>query len=171
MSLKSFDKLCEKLITSQSGSEREVLDERQKIMHTKILVETLAIMCAAGFVNCVIMDLFYKWAESYAPTLLLIGTICTMYNIIRCAASGCYVGVNGNFTHKYTAAMLLFSSVISVVTRFLNITDKGTVIINGALSNDFLFAVSFALLGISGVMILIVLRRIDKDNSSETGGK
>ena len=171
MSLKSFDKLCEKIITSQPGSEREVFDERQKIMHTKITVETLAIMCVAGFVNCVIMDLFYKWAESYAPTLVLIGMVCVMYNIIRCAASGCYVGLNGNFTRKYTAVLMLLSSVFVTIPRFLSLIEKGDVTVDGALSDDFLFAVSFALLAICGVIALIVLKKNDKDDSSEADGK
>lgn len=171
MSLKSFDKFCEKLITSQPGSGRDVFDERQKIMHTKITVETLAILCVAGFVNCVIMDTVYRWAESYAPTLLLIGMICVMYNIIRCATSGCYVGLNGNFTRKYTAVLMLVASVFITVPRFLSLIEKGAVIVNGALSDDFLFAVSFALLAVNGLIALIVLRRIDKNNSSEADGK
>ena len=41
MSLKSFDKFCERLILSEPGSQKEVFDERQNVMRSRLAIEAL----------------------------------------------------------------------------------------------------------------------------------
>lgn len=171
MSLKSFDKFCEDLILKEPGSEREVFDERQKVIRLQTAVETLLIFVIVCFINCIIMDFFYQWAESYSSTLLLIGMICVMYYIIKNAAKGSYVGINGRFARKITSVTILLIAVLNLTGRTLTFVSKGGIVINGILSDDFLFAISFALLAVSGVISLIVLRRTDKGDSSEADKK
>lgn len=171
MSLKSFDKFCEKLILTEPGSEREIFDERQKVIRLQTAVETLLIFVIACFINCIVMDFFYQWAESYSLTLLLIVMICMMYYIIKNAVKGSYIGINGRFARKITSITILLMAVINLAGRMLTFIGKGDIVINGMLSDDFLFAISLALLAVSGVISLIVLRKIDRGDSSETDKK
>lgn len=171
MSLKSFDKFCEDLILKEPGSEREVFDERQKVIRLQTAVETLLIFVVMCFINCVIMDYFCQWAESHSSTLLMIGMICVMYYIIRNAARGSYIGINGRFARKITSVTMLLIAVLNLTGRAFALVSEGGVVTNGMLADDFLFAVSFALLAVSGVISLIVLRKIDKDDSSEADEK
>ena len=171
MSLKSFDKFCEELILKDPGSEREVFDERQKVIRLQIAVETLLIFVAACFINSIIMDCFCKWAESHSLTLLLTGMICLMYYIIRNAAKGSYVGINGRFARKITSVTMLLMAVLNLAGRMFALVSEGSIVTNGMLSDDFLFAISLALLAVNGVISLIVLRRIDKADSSEADEK
>ena len=171
MSLKSFDKFCEKLILTEPGSEAEILDERQKMIRSQIIGETLIIFSFAEMLNCIIMDYFYKWAESYSPPLLLIFMLCLIYYIIRNAAKGSFVGVNGNFARKVTSVTIILMAVLNLIRNAFDLLDEGSVVINGTLSDDFLFAVSFALLAVCGVISLIVLKRIDSADSAKTDEK
>ena len=43
MSLKSFDKFCERMILAEPGSEKEIYDERQKQIRTQLTVEALTV--------------------------------------------------------------------------------------------------------------------------------
>ena len=171
MSLKSFDKFCEDLILKDPGSEREIFDERQKVMRLQIAVETLLIFLAVCFINSIIMDCFCQWAESHSLTLLLTGMICLMYYIIRNAAKGSYVGINGRFARKITSVTMLIMAVVNLAGRMFALVSEGSIVTNGRLSDDFLFAISLALLAVNGVISLIVLRRIDKADSSEADEK
>ena len=166
MSFRSFDKFCEKLILTEPGSEKEILDERQKIVRTKIIAETLLIFAFAEMLNCIIMDYFYKWAESYSPPLLLILMACLIYYIIRNAAQGSYVGINGNFARKVTSVTIILIAVLNITRHAFDLADGG-ILTDGALSDAFLFAASFALLAVCGVISLVVLRSIDKADSSK----
>ena len=171
MSLKSFDKFCENLILTKPGSEREIFDERQKVIRLQTAVETLLIFVIVCFINCIIMDFFCQWAESYSSTLLLTGMICVMYYIIKNAAKGSYVGINGRFARKITSVTIFLMAVLNLAGRMFTFVSKGGIVINGMLSDDFLFAISFALLAVSGVISLIVLRRTDNGDSSEADKK
>ena len=56
MSLKSFDNFCAKMVNNEPLSQKEILDERQKITRQKITLQAVilfAIMCVA---NTPIMD-------------------------------------------------------------------------------------------------------------------
>ena len=97
MSLKSFDKLCERMILGEPGSRKEILDERQKIARTQIGVETLAIFSCLTFINSLVMDLLYQWADGYAPPMLVFFMLCMIYFNFRCFFKGCLIGINGGY--------------------------------------------------------------------------
>lgn len=41
MSMKSFDKFCERIILAEPGSQKEIFDERQRQQRTQLTVEAL----------------------------------------------------------------------------------------------------------------------------------
>lgn len=63
MSMKSFDKFCEKMILGEPGSEKEIFDERQKQLRTHILVQSLVIYAIASAL-CVVLNEFTGFLES-----------------------------------------------------------------------------------------------------------
>ncbi len=83
MSLKSFDKFLENYILGQPNSKKEIMDERQKIARTQILAEALIIFSGLSFISNFVMDLWYRWAESYASPMLIFFMLCMIYFNIR----------------------------------------------------------------------------------------
>ena len=63
MSMKSFDKFCEKMILGEPGSEKEIYDERQTQLRTHILVQSLVIYAIASAL-CVVLNEFIGFLES-----------------------------------------------------------------------------------------------------------
>ena len=97
MSMKSFDKFCEKLITAEPGSEKEIFDERQSVMRMRLAIEALLICVGLIFINGVISEMIIErqWAEYMSVVNLLFAVLCVLWWIIRCAAKGCLVAVSG----------------------------------------------------------------------------
>ncbi len=60
MSMKSFDKFCERLILAEPGSEKEVFDERQRLIQQRLAVEALLIYVGVTLINTMMMEIFYQ---------------------------------------------------------------------------------------------------------------
>ena len=55
MSLKSFDEFCAKIINGKPV-EKEIFDERQKLVRTQITVEAFKVFTVTACVNVLIME-------------------------------------------------------------------------------------------------------------------
>lgn len=154
MSLKSFDNFCEKTIPADSSAyEKEIFDERQKIILSRLSIEALSICLGLCLINALIMDIAYKWSN-YCPSTLLIISVCTVYYLIRCAAKGCLFGI-GSFGSRKN--LLIVSTVCGAINALMRISDvviDGYIIKNGMLTNDFIYFVSFALLTVCGAITI-----------------
>ena len=168
MSLKSFDKFCEDLILKEPGSDKIILDERQKIMRSKILTETLVIFSVLSFVNCFIMDMFYQWAETYAAPLVVFMFICGCYYIIRCAATGCLVGINGERSAKFSAGYCIFMGIMmSVKYAFTGDEKERALFADGKLTDNFCFLMGWILAIVCGVLTIILIKKCRKDKEDD----
>ncbi|MDE7230288.1 MAG: hypothetical protein K2N56_07395, partial [Oscillospiraceae bacterium] len=65
MSLRSFDKFCENAIPLDKNTayEKEIFDERQKIMRSQLVIEAFSVLSAAEIINCFGMDIDCKLSE------------------------------------------------------------------------------------------------------------
>lgn len=160
MSLKSFDKFCEDLILTEPGSQKIIYDERQKIMQMKIGIDTLIIFAAAAVLNCLVMDMFYQYAESYAMPLVLVMMFCAFYYNLRCAAKDCLVGINGERGLRMSSYSCIFMGIV-MSTQYLS-KEEHFIIVNGQLSNDFVFLITTVAVIAYGVTMLILVSRIQK---------
>lgn len=158
MSFKSFDKFCEDLILKQPGSEKIILDERQKIMRSKVLTEAFIIFSGLSFVNTLAMDLFYQWAETYAAPMLIFMFLCACYFNIRCAVKGCLVGINGEKSAKLSAAYCIFMGGTMTLKYIFSDDDQHVLFKDGQLTDNLLFMVSFILAIACGVLTLIFIK-------------
>lgn len=166
MSLKSFDKFCEDLILKQPGSEKVILDERQKLMRSRILTEAFVIFSCLSFVNCLVMDMAYRWAESYSAPLLVFMLICACYYNIRCAACGSLVGINGERSAKFSAGYCIFMGILMAL-RFAFSDDEDHVLFeDGRLTDNFCVILVFVLAIVCGVLTFILIK-IGKKNKED----
>lgn len=167
MSLKSFDKFCENLILTEPGSEKIIYDERQKLVQMKLGIETLMIFGGLAVLNCLVMDMFYQYAQSYTMPIVLILMFCAYYYNFRCAAKECLIGINGVRSLKYSSASSIFVGIMLAVQYIFS--DKERIpIVNGQLSNDFLFLIAVIIVIGYGITMLILVRHIDKKKNGRS---
>ena len=170
MSLKSFDKFCEDMILGKTGSEKEIFDERQNQVRTKLTIEALVVYIASVLVNSFIMELLYQWCESFCIPMVLLAAICYLYWIVRNAVKGSLFGVKGTRSAKYTAfIMMLESFLFSFSYIFPEIgEEQGYFFSEGKATNDFICAVIFAVVFVVGVVIFALAKRYDKKVQDQT---
>lgn len=167
MSMKSFDKFCERLILAEPGSQKEIFDERQNIMRLKISVEALLIFGGSVFLNCFIMEEGYKWAESQLAAMMLLMTACMLYWQIRCAAKGCMIGTNGKFQQTYSGVFIIFMTVLMFFRGMDKIGEPDFIIKDGALSKDFIVMIVIFMYMALGIFTLCAVRHENKRGEGE----
>lgn len=172
MSLKSFDKMCENMILGKTGAEKEIYDERQNQVRTKLTVEALLVYIVSVFVNSLVMELIYQWCESYCAPMILLVVICYLYWIIRNWAKGSLFGVKGAKAAKYTAFLtILYGFLFGLQFLFpLLDNEQNYFFLEGKATKEYVFAITWLLLLISGIIIFVLAKRNDKkgNNGSET---
>ena len=94
MSMKSFDKFCERIILAEPGSQKEIFDERQRQQRTQLTVEALLIYCAAAAL-CVLMNEVFGFLESSFSGMVFIAAAAFLWWNIRALVKGCLFGVSG----------------------------------------------------------------------------
>lgn len=160
MSLKSFDKFCEKMITGEPSSEKPIYDERQNIVRSRLIIEALTIYGVASMLDAMVAEAAYMWCESYFAQMVLIAALSLMWYLIRCAAKGALFGVNGTYFAKITGCCWIGMGLFFVLYNVFK--DNMSIVSDGALSDDFVYAVSYGLLALCGIFQIIMARREDK---------
>lgn len=170
MSLKSFDKFCEDMILGRGGMEKEILDERQNQVRTKITIETLTLYIISVFINSFVMDMFYQWCESYTASMFLLMALCYLYGIIRNAAKGSLFGVKGTRSAKFVAFFMMLQSFLFAFKYLFPILDnkQGYFFSEGKATDDFIFALTFLVIFICGIIIFVLAKKYDKKTKEET---
>ena len=158
MSMKSFDKFCENLILKAPGSEKEIFDERQKIIRSGLTLEALKVFIAVSFANCAVMDFIYKWAETFFSPMILILCLCALYWLIRNGIKGTLTGVNGLYAKRYSAIMLIIIGSLNLVRYAFDLGEGNFIIKDGMITSDFLLMMSFIIVIVCGVTTLVILR-------------
>lgn len=169
MSMRSFDKFCEKLILGEPGSQKEIFDERQNVLRSRLAVEALLIYVGMTVLNSMVTELFYDWAESLMTVTLLFTVLCLLWFEIRCAFKGCMLAVSGRYAQKCSAVTIIIIGALNMVRYVFGIGEEDYFVADGKLSGDFVFALCFVLLIVCGILMLCVMRREEKMN--ESGGE
>lgn len=162
MSLKSFDKFCESIILNDPKSRKDIFDERQRQIRSKITLESLLIYVTAVFVNTAVMENAYMWCESYAAPMLLLMIACCFYWMIRNAAKGTLFAVNGSFSNKFTGIYGMFMSVMFGISAVFKLEEGESFIRNGAVTKSFMFLVTFVLIFVFSLIMFILAGKEDK---------
>ena len=93
MSLKSFDSFCLKMVNNEPLSQKEILDERQKITRQKITLQTVILFAIMFAANTLIMDFGLKWSESYAAPMMWFYLASIIYWLIANSVNGSLFGI------------------------------------------------------------------------------
>lgn len=167
MSMKSFDKFCERLILAEPNSEKEIFDERQNQIRLRLGIEAMAVCLMAVLINTMFSELFVRWSEHQFSVISLIMVLCLFYWMIRCTASGCWVVVVNRRTQKNSAIMAIFVFSLNLVRYIIDVFEDGIFAADGTLSDEFVFALALVTGIICGIFSLCVIHRAEKTNESE----
>lgn len=167
MSMKSFDKFCERLILTEAGSQKEIFDERQNVIRSRLAVEALLIYVGLTVVNSMVSEMFYQWGESQMTVTLLFMVLCMLWWEIRCAVKGCMLAVSGRHVQKYSSVMVIVIGALNGFRYVFDIGGEDYFVTDGKLSGDFVFALCFLLMIVCGIFMLCVMRHEEKRNESE----
>lgn len=169
MSMKSFDKFCERMITAEPGSEKEIFDERQNVMRMRLAIEALLICVCLILITGIVTEMIIErqWAEYMSTVNLLFIVLCVLWWEIRCAVKGCLVAVSGRITQKLSAVMSVLVGALNGLRYALDIGEEDFLIKDGKLSADFVFLICFALMIACGVFMFTAIRREEKREEAE----
>lgn len=155
------------MILAEPDSQKEIFDERQNVMRSRLAIEALFIYVGATVVNSMVMEIFYQWAESWLTVTLLFAGICLLWWEIRCALKGCLLAVSGRYAKKYSAIMAVFVGALNGVRYVFDIGKEDYFVTNGRLTKDFVFALCFLILIVNGIFMLCVMRHEEKNREVE----
>lgn len=164
MSLKSFDKFCETMITGETGAQKEIYDERQNQIRSKLTIETLTVALALSAAIVLLNDIS-GWFESSFAAMAMCGAIAFLWYVIRNAVKGTLCGVKGNGV-MYTGIVIVFECLIYLLITFNDIEESG-VIVDGCVSDGLLMIISLGIMLISAVIVLIIASKNKKQKEKE----
>lgn len=167
MSLRSFDKFCEKMILGEPASQKEIMDERQKIVRTRILVEALVIFSGLSLINRLVMDKVYQWTETYAAPMMMFLMICMIYFNFRCFAKGCLIGINGGGQAKFTAFYAIFMGALSLCRFSFGEEPEQQFFSDGKLTDDLCILITWILFIVFGAVSLILIKLTKRSEKGE----
>lgn len=166
MSLKSFDKFCERMILAEPGNEKEVYDERQKQIRTQLTVEALTVFGAMSMLAVMINETDLQWCEGCFPVMVLCAALSYGWWVIRNAVKGSLFGISGKGV-KYAAIITL---VYSPIYEILILPDNlGTLsfIENGKLTTETLVMFSLLLMIVFAIITLVLYSRKKRSEAAE----
>lgn len=169
MSLKSFDKFCEKIIMGDPApiNQKEIFDERQNQVRQKLTIEALTVFGAAVSLNTLIMDCGPKWCEGYFAPIVLILALSYMYWLIRVVKKGALFGVEGTAKAERNAGMFISMSVVYGLIMFLNEDREIYIFRDGMVSEIFVIMLFYVIAVVCGAVTLVLAHKEKKRLKAE----
>lgn len=169
MSLKSFDKFCEKMINGEPVETKDIFDERQSVLRTRITMQAMKLFIVLTCLNIVITECGPQWCESMIAPTVLFYEISYMFWLIKNACKGSLFGIKGTMPLKYQASFMLGYGILFPLYMFDKKQDffENFFVSNGMVSENVILILFFVLLAAMGIMILIFARRYKKEKTEE----
>lgn len=165
MSLKSFDKFCEKMITGESGSQKEIYDERQNQIRSKLTIEALMIALGLSMLAVMINDNGFHWSETSFAAMSLCWAIAYLWYVLRNVYKGTLCGIKGNEV-KYNGFFIAFECVIYILISIDDMEEFG-IMKDGCLSNQFIMIIALGIMLISSAVMLTVAIKNSKNKRND----
>ena len=144
MSLKSFDKFCENMIKGEPVDNKEIFDERQKMVRSRLAMEAMTVYVCLSLLASMSYEFIYQWAESITIAFMTLGAAVSMM-IIGGWNTFMYGSGGFDFDGSFCAAK------------------------DGMLTNDFLAVMTFAIIAVLGIIIFVKISRLKKSDARENG--
>ena len=180
MSLKSFDDFCAKMVNNEPLNYSAVyFDERQKIVRSKILIETLTLFGIAVTLNTLIMEWGLKWCEGYFAPIAVFMALCYLYYILRSVKQGTLFGVENPPSTKVGA---IFCIIECIYFPLMNFTGKDSEFLaakDGMLTTHFVLLIFYVIAVIDAILVLIFYNlhkkaekaEVEENNDNQKSGK
>lgn len=165
MSMKSFDKFCEKLITGEPVPQKEIFDERQSVLRTKSAATALTCFGALSAANTMLMECGLKWSESYFAPIAIFMAVCYLVFLLDSARRGALFGVNGTAKATMTAIVAIVQGGLFIL---INIDEEEPfrVIKDGMIAKEFLLILFLVMEILCGIITIILAHKFNKSQES-----
>lgn len=167
MSMKSFDKFCEKIINGEPVDNKEIFDERQNFIRTKSLVYALVLFGSLCSSNTLFMECGMRWSESYFLPIAVFMALCYLGFILHNARRGSLFGINGTSKATMTASYLMAQGIVMLVFKLIDEKEPFCVIKDGRVSEIFLLVLFLALEILCGAVTLVIAWKFNKSKEEE----
>lgn len=169
MSLKSFDKFCEKMITGEPVDNKDIFDERQSVLRTQITVQAMSIFIALACFNILIMEGGPQWCESYIASTALFAGISYIYWLFQNWRKGSLFGIKGTKPLEYQAFLMLCDGIIFPFVLFRHGQDffEFFFVRNGMVSEYLMLTLFFVMCVASGITIFVLAHKHKKKTAEE----
>ncbi len=165
MSLKSFDKFCERMIMGEPVDRKEVFDERQNQMRTKLIVEALWVYVGISGI-AVLINESAVWCVSEVSLLAVCASVAFLWWTIRCAAKDCIFGIKGIGT--VSGAWVLLSEAFAFIMMYVVDNDEPFIGENGLVSSRLMLGIGLLVLMVSSLIVIVIsIKRKKKINENE----
>lgn len=164
MSLKSFDKFCETLITGENASQKEIYDERQKQQRTQLTVEALSVHSVLTLI-LIAANETVRFSESNFMLVVMSMAVAYLWCIIRNAAKGTLFGVPGKST-LYSAIFMLFYIPL-LVLNFPENAQDAVILKDNVLTEWFISYIAIGMVLISEIITLVAYKKSKKNNTEQ----
>lgn len=160
MSMKSFDKFCEKIILGEPGSEKEIFDERQKLQRLHLTVEALVVYGALSAVAVMLNETANPYCDSSFMLMVICMAAGYLWWVIRSAAKGCLFGVSGKGT--FTGAIILLCDVGCLLMYAEPFSGSMVWLTSRGMSDSLAVMIAGVLIAISSLIIFVMWAREKK---------
>lgn len=165
MSLKSFDDFCARIVNNDPIQEKEIFDERQCIVRSRITIRALQAFAAMAGLNILIMECGPQWCESYVLSTAILAAAAYLYWVIANARRGSLFGVNGAGSAAVQASAFLVDGLLIPFVLFDN--EEGDLLTNfffrnGMVSEYLAAAIAGVLLIIGAAVMMSEVHRYNK---------
>ena len=159
MSMKSFDKFCERMILAEPGSQKEIYDERQRQQRTQLTVESLVVYCVLTLLMVLLNENIGFLESSFSGMVFFAGAAFLWWNI-RTAAKGCMYGVSGK-QGIYNALCAVAEIPLFAIILYHD-DESLQIVVNGSLSSYIVIAAGLLLYLSANIIALVVYFRNKK---------
>lgn len=157
MSMKSFDKFCERMILAEPGSEKEIFDERQNQQRSALTIEALVLYAALTAVFVFLNDDYHFVQSSFAGLVFFAGAA-YLWWVIRANAKGCMFGVSGKQV-LYNAICAAVEVPLLAIVLLPDSPEGAKLAEGGALTDFAVVSAGIVLYAAAAVITLVVYFR------------
>lgn len=168
MSLKSFDDFCAKMINGELVQQKDIFDERQTLVRSRITIRALWIFIFTACLNILIMECGLQWCESYVLSTAIFGAAANLYWVIDNARCGTLFGINGTASATTQAAMFFGDALLIPLILNNEEADLSSFFFhNNMISEYFAVIIAGVLLIISSAITMSSAYRYRKQNGND----
>lgn len=165
MSLKSFDDFCAKMVNNDPIEQKDIFDERQTLIRSRITTRALWVFAYSSFFSILIMECGPQWCESYVLSTAVFAAIALLYWTAANARQDTLFGIHGTMSAA-TQGWLFFLDGLLVPYSFISHSKDLTLstffIRNGMITEQFAAVIAGVLLIISAVIMIVSYNKFRK---------